>query len=97
MMPARDGFQLCKALKEAPETMGIPFILLTARADLEGKLAGLRAGADDYVIKPFHLEEIKARLTVQLRLKRSEEHTSELQSHLNIVCRLLLEKKKKSR
>src|SRR5229473_990826 len=77
MMPELDGIELCKALKASPETMGIPFILLTARADLEGKLAGLRAGADDYVIKPFHLEEIKARLTVQLRLKSLAENLAQ--------------------
>src|SRR5712692_9757915 len=80
MMPGLDGIELCKALKASPETVGIPFILLTARADLEGKLAGLRAGADDYVIKPFHLEEIKARLRVQLRtvLGDASKETSEL-------------------
>jgi DNA-binding response OmpR family regulator len=77
MMPELDGFQLCKALKEAPETMGIPFILLTARADMEGKLTGLRAGADDYVIKPFHLEEVKARLRAQLRMASLAEAVSQ--------------------
>ncbi len=77
MMPGLDGIELCKALKASPETVGIPFILLTARADLEGKLAGLRAGADDYVIKPFHLEEIKARLRVQLRLKSLAENLAQ--------------------
>src|SRR5260370_5957580 len=52
----------------------IPVLLLSARGDVNERVEGLDAGADDY---------------------RSEEHTSELQSHLNIVCRLLLEKKKR--
>src|SRR5260370_29840315 len=71
--------------------------MLTARGDEPDKVAGLDAGADDYITKPFSTQELLARIRAVLRRRapeRSEEHTSELQSHLNLVCRLLLEKKK---
>src|SRR5690242_21148251 len=76
------------------------FRSLTAKADEVDKVVGLEMGADDYVTKPFSMRELMARLKAMLRRStmdapaRSEEHTPELQSHVNLVCRLLLEKKK---
>jgi signal transduction histidine kinase len=70
MMPIMDGIQLCKELKANPQTAGIPIVLLTARSDLEAKLLGLGEGADDFILKPFHLEEVKARLQTQLKLRQ---------------------------
>jgi CheY-like chemotaxis protein/AraC-like DNA-binding protein len=58
MMPGLDGFALCRALKEDPETDFIPVILLTARAAAEDRLAGLREAADAYLTKPFQVEEL---------------------------------------
>ncbi|WP_294479809.1 response regulator [uncultured Bacteroides sp.] len=53
MMPVKDGFECCRELKEAPETCGIPFIMLTAKVEDEDIIHGLELGADDYVLKPF--------------------------------------------
>lgn len=61
MMPKMDGYEFCKLLKDDPETDFIPVILLTAKAEQSDKLEGLGLGADDYIMKPFDIEEVKAR------------------------------------
>lgn len=62
MMPLKNGFELCSALKEDELTAHVPVILLTAKSALEAKLKGLRTGADDYLTKPFSTEELLARM-----------------------------------
>ena len=62
MMPVKDGFAVCKALKENELTAHIPIILLTAKASIASRLTGLRTGADDYLTKPFHTEELLVRM-----------------------------------
>jgi signal transduction histidine kinase/ligand-binding sensor domain-containing protein/DNA-binding response OmpR family regulator len=62
MMPVVNGINLCGQLKTDERTSHIPIILLTAKADIESKLAGLQNGADDYLIKPFNREELMVRV-----------------------------------
>jgi two-component system, OmpR family, response regulator MprA len=64
-MPGLDGLQVCRRLRE--KGVGIPVLLLTARDTVEDRVAGLDAGADDYLVKPFALKELKARLRALLR------------------------------
>jgi signal transduction histidine kinase len=62
MMPEMSGTDLCRALEDDPKTRGTPVLLLTARADREMKIEGLELGARDYVTKPFHPQELLARV-----------------------------------
>jgi two-component system, sensor histidine kinase and response regulator len=70
MMPSQNGFQLKKLLTEDTRTAEIPFIFLTARTSKTDKLAGFNQGADDYITKPFNVDELVAR--VQAILRRNE-------------------------
>jgi DNA-binding NtrC family response regulator len=73
MMDGLDGFATCERLKAAEATRGIPVIFLTALADTEVKLRAFRAGAVDYVTKPFQAEELLARVGTHIRLRREIE------------------------
>lgn len=72
MMPPPDGFELKRLLDADPATTSIPFIFLTARSGKEDRLAGIRDGADDYIAKPFGVEELLARLDALLRRVQTE-------------------------
>lgn len=67
MMPGRDGLQVLRDLRRAGNTT--PVLLLTARDSIEDRVRGLDAGADDYLIKPFAIEELLARIRVMLRTR----------------------------
>jgi len=62
MMPEMDGYALCRKLKQDSLTGHIAVILLTAKSAYDSRLAGLQMGADDYISKPFHLDELEARI-----------------------------------
>ena len=65
MLPNVDGFEILKQIRE--EKIDTKVIMLTAKSELEDKLNGLNNGADDYMTKPFHIEELIARVNIQLR------------------------------
>jgi two-component system, sensor histidine kinase and response regulator len=73
MMPGMDGFEVCRQLRENPETRNIPIIFLTAKTDTESILKGFEVGAVDYVTKPFNGSELSARVRTHLALKRAQE------------------------
>lgn len=68
MLPGRDGVELLGEIRRDPATSRLPVILLTARAGAEATIGGLRTGADDYITKPFHPDELIARVCVNLEL-----------------------------
>jgi PAS domain S-box-containing protein len=76
MMPKRDGFGLLAGLREDPATREIPVILLSARAGQEAEVEGLKAGADDYLAKPFAARELLARIETNLRVARIRKDTA---------------------
>ena len=64
MMPVMDGWAVCKAIRSENQT---PVIMLTAKSETDDKVAGLKAGADDYITKPFEMREVLARIEAVLR------------------------------
>ncbi len=70
MLPGVDGFELCRSLRRSSD---VPIIIVTARADSHDVVAGLEAGADDYVTKPFVAKELSARIRALLRRVRVNE------------------------
>jgi len=70
MMPKKDGFELCRTLKNDIRTSHIPIILLTARADVDSRLEGLEGGADAYLTKPFKEQELEISLRKSLELRQ---------------------------
>lgn len=71
MLPDMDGFQVCNALRKNPQTQFIPIIILSARDQIHDKVFGFELGADDYVTKPVHEEELIAR--IKSKLRRAED------------------------
>jgi DNA-binding response OmpR family regulator len=67
MMPGMDGHEICRLMRDNPQTRNIPVIMLTARAQLQDKLDGIESGADDYITKPFDPLELQARIEMHLR------------------------------
>ncbi len=86
-MPGITGIELCRQLKADPATRLIPVVLLTGERELESRVAGLAAGADDYFAKPVHPRELGARLRSLIRLKRAVE---ELEEAENLITSLAL-------
>lgn len=70
-MPHMDGFTLCRLLREAPATRDTPIIFLTSAGSLEERLEGLEMGGVDYVLKPFEVAEVMARIRIHLQLSRT--------------------------
>ncbi|MDB4053306.1 MAG: phosphate regulon transcriptional regulator PhoB [Octadecabacter sp.] len=70
MLPSVSGIEVCRQLKMRPETRAIPIIMLSARSEEVDKVRGLETGADDYVVKPYAVAELMARVRTQLRRVR---------------------------
>lgn len=76
MMPLMDGWEVCRRAKSDPATKDMPILMLTARSSADDAVQGLDLGADDYMRKPFSLDELLARVRVLLRRKKDEEKSS---------------------
>jgi signal transduction histidine kinase len=70
-MPEMDGYELCRALRAQERTSHIPILLVTARSDVSHVVEGFQAGANDYLVKPFHATELLARVEVHVKLRRA--------------------------
>jgi PleD family two-component response regulator len=82
MMPAVDGNEVARRVKQNPALPFIPIIMQTALDSTESKVEGLEAGADDYITKPIEFAELKARLRSMLRIKRLQEELEEREREL---------------
>jgi cyclic di-GMP phosphodiesterase len=83
--PQGHGFAVCRKLKEQPATRFIPIVIVTSQADRQDRLAGIDAGADDFVSKPFDPMELHARIKSLVKLKR---YTDELESAEAVILGL---------
>src|SRR6516225_5812335 len=73
MLPGLSGIELCRRLRTRPETQELPIIMLTARGEESERVRGLATGADDYIVKPFSLPELLARIRALLRRTKPEQ------------------------
>ena len=81
-MPKIDGFEVCRILRENAATQGLPILMLTAYGGVDYIVKGLEAGADDYVTKPFHIEEVEVRVRSLLRMKQIERELRDKETRL---------------
>jgi len=92
MMPGTDGIEICRRIRRTPALAGMYVLLLTGRNGRADLVAGLDAGADDYIIKPFDPEELRARVAVGARVlglqQKLAERVEELQTALSNVKQL---------
>ena len=72
IMPGLDGFEVCRQVRADPILKDLPILFLTAKAKEEDRIVGLRAGADDYLTKPFNLDELYLRVRAILRRTKRE-------------------------
>jgi sigma-B regulation protein RsbU (phosphoserine phosphatase) len=84
-MPGLDGVEVCRRVRANPATAHLYVVLLTARDSRADLVQGLDAGADDYVTKPFHLEELRARVQVGIRVARLQENLSDRVAELQVA------------
>src|SRR6202023_1086317 len=78
MLPGLSGIELCRRLRARPQTQALPIIMLTARGEESERIRGLATGADDYIVKPFSVPELLARVRALLRRARPERVASKL-------------------
>jgi DNA-binding response OmpR family regulator len=69
MLPSTDGLEICRGIRANPELAHIPVIFLTAKGSETDRIVGLELGANDYIVKPFFIRELIARVKIQFRDK----------------------------
>ena len=87
MLPGIDGFEILEELKK--ESIDSKVLMLTAKSTIDDKLTGLNNGADDYITKPFHMDELLARVNIQLR-KNNKNNNIELGNTILDIDKLML-------
>lgn len=71
MLPDLTGLEVCRLLRQAPRTQGLPVLMLTARGETYDRVVGFEAGADDYLVKPFSMRELELRARALLKRQQS--------------------------
>jgi sigma-B regulation protein RsbU (phosphoserine phosphatase) len=91
MMPGMDGYEVCRILKQDPETSAIPVVFVSALGEVTDRIKGLEVGAEDYLSKPFDNGEVMARVKAQLRLRHLTRDLEGLNRELRAKQRLIEE------
>src|SRR5689334_9663367 len=86
VMPGLDGYEVCRRLRQMPETAEVPIMFLSSLEDVQNKAKGFEAGANDYLTKPFEMLEVKARVRSLLKAKAYNDAVKEqIASELRIA------------
>jgi PAS domain S-box-containing protein len=85
MMPKMSGFEVCSHLKSLPETAHIPVIMVTALRDVQYRIQGIEAGADEFLSRPHHREELLVRVRSLVQLKRARDRLEEERNHIQLL------------
>jgi CheY-like chemotaxis protein len=88
MMPGISGFDVLKSIRENKKLQSLPVIIITALADKENRLKGLQLGADDFITKPFDVDELVVKISSQIKLAFLRNQIFEKRKLLNIVDKL---------
>jgi len=100
MIPGMDGYETCRRMKSDPEIESVMVLLLSGRSSVEDRLKGYQVQADDYMIKPFDSQELKAKATTLLRLKKGQDELKwinrRLEAVINAKTRELVEKEQET-
>jgi two-component system cell cycle response regulator len=89
MMPGIDGYEVSRRIKQDDKLPFIPIILVTALGETEHIVQGLNTGADDYIAKPYHFNELEARVRAMLRIKRLQDELDQKNRELEVVNKRL--------
>jgi len=89
MMPGIDGYEVARRIKRDESLPFIPIILVTALSDTENIVQGLNTGADDYIAKPYHFQELEARVRAMLRIKRLQDELDRTIRELEVANKRL--------
>lgn len=87
-MPGMNGFEVCRALKAKTAVADVPVVFLTALTDVQDKVAGFAAGGADFITKPFHVEEVLARVATHVALRRARQDLTASLEELRVLERL---------
>lgn len=96
MMPGMDGYEVCRRLKGDPRTQAVPVIMLTALSEVSDKVKGLDSGADDFLNKPVHREELLARVRSLVKVKRLRDELDSSESVIFTMVQALESKDPRS-
>src|SRR6478609_246161 len=89
MMPGMDGYEVCRRLREMPETAEVPIMFLSSLEEVRNKTRGFEAGANDYLTKPFEMLEVKARVRSLLKAKAYSDAVKEqIASELRVAAEI---------
>ena len=89
VMPGMDGYELCRTIKSRDDMKDVPILFLTAKTDSDEIIKGFKAGASDYVTKPFNVDELSARVLVHMDLKKSRDLVISKNSQQNELLHIL--------
>ncbi len=85
MMPNMSGFEVCSFLKNQPKTAHIPIIMVTALRDVEYRIEGIEAGADEFLSRPHHREELLVRVRALVQLKRARDRLEKERNNIQLL------------